>query len=155
MNKRLLLSTLCALSLTTGAVWAADTVQPQAGDTTQEQARQAEMSRGLPPIAATKDGEQLVHGWSVKDHVMGKKVYNEQNDKVGDIRDVILDGNGEISYYVVGVGGFLGVGEHDVAIAADNLSLRESADKDKDQVNFELRGYNKDQLKELPEVKVK
>jgi hypothetical protein len=48
-------------------------------------------------------------------------VYNEANEKIGDINDVILDRSGKVANVILGVGGVLGVGEHYVAIAFDKL----------------------------------
>jgi sporulation protein YlmC with PRC-barrel domain len=42
-------------------------------------------------------------------------VYNEANEKIGDINDVVLDKSGKVEKVVLGVGGFLGMGEHYVA----------------------------------------
>jgi len=46
----------------------------------------------------------------------GLDVYNNNNEKVGDIREVLLDQSGKAEAMVIGVGGFLGLGEHDVAL---------------------------------------
>ena len=49
----------------------------------------------------------------------GVNVYNEANDKIGDIAEVILDRSGKVARVILGVGGFLGLGEHYVAITFD------------------------------------
>jgi sporulation protein YlmC with PRC-barrel domain len=46
-------------------------------------------------------------------------VYDPAKDKIGTIDDVIVDDRGQISGLIIGVGGFLGVGEKDVAVAFD------------------------------------
>ena len=51
----------------------------------------------------------------------GVDVYNEANEKIGDINDVILDRSGKVANVILGVGGVLGLGEHYVAIAFDKL----------------------------------
>ena len=48
-------------------------------------------------------------------------VYNGQNEKIGDIKELMLDKSGKVADVVIGVGGFLGAGEHDVAIKFDQL----------------------------------
>jgi sporulation protein YlmC with PRC-barrel domain len=53
--------------------------------------------------------------------LVGVNVYNEANEKIGDINDVILDKAGKVENVVLGVGGFLGMGEHYVAVAYDKL----------------------------------
>jgi sporulation protein YlmC with PRC-barrel domain len=57
--------------------------------------------------------------------LMGLDVYNEANDKIGDINELILDKNGKINAVVIGVGGFLGMGEHDIAVSMDKLKFVE------------------------------
>ncbi len=52
----------------------------------------------------------------------GVAVYNDANEKIGDINDIILDRSGKVANVVLGVGGFLGLGEHNVAVAFDKLT---------------------------------
>ena len=53
--------------------------------------------------------------------LVGLNVYNEANEKIGDINEVILDKSGKVANVILGVGGFLGMGEHYVAVAFDQL----------------------------------
>ena len=46
----------------------------------------------------------------------GLDVYNNSNEKIGDIREVLLNRDGKAEAVVIGVGGFLGIGERDVAL---------------------------------------
>jgi sporulation protein YlmC with PRC-barrel domain len=48
-------------------------------------------------------------------------VYNSQNEKIGDIKELMLDKSGKIDAVAIGVGGFLGVGERDVAVKFEQL----------------------------------
>jgi len=57
--------------------------------------------------------------------LMGLNVYNEQNEKLGDINELIVDKDGKINAVVIGVGGFLGMGEHDIAVSIDKLKFVE------------------------------
>lgn len=66
-------------------------------------------------VAAHKEGE-----WRAS-KLVGVNVYNDANEKIGDINDVILDKSGKVENVVLGVGGFLGMGEHYVAVAYDKL----------------------------------
>ena len=54
-------------------------------------------------------------------NLMGMDVYGSDNQKIGDIDEVIVDRQGKIHAVVVGVGGFLGIGEKDVAIPFDQV----------------------------------
>jgi len=53
--------------------------------------------------------------------LVGVDVYNEANEKIGDISDVILESSGKAAKVIIGVGGFLGMGEHYVAVTYDRL----------------------------------
>ena len=48
--------------------------------------------------------------------LVGLNVYNSNNEKVGDINELITDSSGKIDTVVIGAGGFLGMGEHNVGI---------------------------------------
>jgi sporulation protein YlmC with PRC-barrel domain len=48
-------------------------------------------------------------------------VYNEANEKIGEINDVILDRSGKVAKVILGVGGVLGLGEHYVVVGFDKL----------------------------------
>lgn len=128
--KKLLTITACAIPLAFGSAAYAQTPPP------------AEK-----PAVTTAENAQNVSGWSIKENIMGKDVYNEKGEKVGDIRDVILDSDGKAADYVIGVGGFLGMGEHDVAIPFDKLQVGDD--------RFVLQGYTKEQLKDLPKATVR
>lgn len=55
-------------------------------------------------------------------------VYNEANERVGDISDLILDSDGKIERAVIGVGGFLGIGEKLVAVSFSDLTIHRESD---------------------------
>ncbi|HXH46191.1 MAG TPA: PRC-barrel domain-containing protein [Bradyrhizobium sp.] len=53
----------------------------------------------------------------------GLKVYNEANENIGTISDLLMDKSGDIKIAVIGVGGFLGMGEHLVAVPYEKLKF--------------------------------
>jgi sporulation protein YlmC with PRC-barrel domain len=53
----------------------------------------------------------------------GLKVYNDANENIGSINDLLMDKNGDVKIAVIGVGGFLGMGEHLVAVPYDKLKF--------------------------------
>ncbi|KJC52842.1 photosystem reaction center subunit H [Bradyrhizobium sp. LTSP885] len=55
--------------------------------------------------------------------VVGLSVYNDNNQSVGSINDLLMDKSGDIKAVVIGVGGFLGVGEHLVAVPLDKVKF--------------------------------
>jgi sporulation protein YlmC with PRC-barrel domain len=84
-------------------------------------------------------------GWSAKKDIMGKTVYNDNNEKIGDVNDVIFSRTNSASFVVVGAGGFLGMGEHDVAVPLSRIKH----DNDK----LILPGATKEALKKMPEFR--
>ena len=55
--------------------------------------------------------------------LVGVDVYNEGNEKIGDINDVILDKAGKASNVIIGVGGFLGIGQNDIKVEMSKLKF--------------------------------
>lgn len=92
--------------------------------------------------AAAEPTPDASAGESFKAKLQGKSVYNENDEKVGDIKDLVMSSDNKVTHVILGVGGFVGVGEHPVAIPIDEI--KESGDK------LTLQGYTKDQLKEMP-----
>ena len=60
--------------------------------------------------------------------VIGMRVYNANNEHIGEIDDVILANGKDLRAYVLGVGGFLGVGERSVAVEPGSLTIQKQAD---------------------------
>ncbi|MGY3692031.1 sporulation protein YlmC with PRC-barrel domain [Bradyrhizobium sp. USDA 3240] len=63
------------------------------------------------------------HGDWRASKVVGLSVYNDKNESVGSINDLLMDKSGAIKAVVIGVGGFLGVGEHLVAVPLDKVKF--------------------------------
>jgi hypothetical protein len=55
--------------------------------------------------------------------LVGLNVYGPENEKVGDINEIIVDQNGKFDAVVIGVGGFLGIGEKGVAVSFGQLKF--------------------------------
>ena len=55
--------------------------------------------------------------------LVGLNVYNNANEKIGDISEILLDPSGKVAGFVIGVGGFLGMGQHDVLVPPDQLKF--------------------------------
>jgi sporulation protein YlmC with PRC-barrel domain len=77
----------------------------------------------VPALAqtATKSGNASSSGLWQASKLIKMNVYNQQNEKIGDIQELMLDKSGTIDSVVLGVGGFLGMGEHDVAVKFSDL----------------------------------
>jgi sporulation protein YlmC with PRC-barrel domain len=74
----------------------------------------------MAPAAASDSSFQ--GNWRVS-KVVGLSVYNDNNESLGSINDLLTDKDGNIKGVVVGVGGFLGVGEHLVAVPFDKIKF--------------------------------
>jgi sporulation protein YlmC with PRC-barrel domain len=60
--------------------------------------------------------------------VIGMRVYNANNEHIGEIDDVILANGKDLKAYVIGVGGFLGVGERSIALEPGSITIEKTAD---------------------------
>ena len=58
--------------------------------------------------------------WTVTNYYK-QAIYDPKESKIGDIDDVLVDKSGKVTNVIIGVGGFLGMGEHYVAVAFDKL----------------------------------
>jgi sporulation protein YlmC with PRC-barrel domain len=55
--------------------------------------------------------------------IVGLSVYNDNNESIGSINELLMDKNGNIKAVVIGVGGFLGMGSHLVAIPYEKIKF--------------------------------
>ena len=74
---------------------------------------------------------------------IGATVYNDKNEKIGKIGDLIIKPDGTVSYAIINVGGFLGIGTHHVAIPVGQFTSVKP--------KIVLPGATKDALKGLPQ----
>jgi hypothetical protein len=92
----------------------------------------------------------------------GTDVLGPNNEHIGDVSDMVFDKTGKIEGVVVGVGGFLGIGEKNVAIDmsafqvvpanADSNGSSSSSSSNNDPTNVKLKvSWTKDQLKNAPD----
>ena len=71
-------------------------------------------------MAASETSSSFQGNWRAS-KVVGLSVYNDNNQSIGSINDLLTDKGGNIKAAVIGVGGFLGVGEHLVVIPFDKI----------------------------------
>ena len=85
------------------------------------------------PAAAVQDAGQLmtsVPGDALPISEYYKEdVYDAKDAKIGDVEDVLLDKNGKVDAVILGVGGFLGIGEKDVAVPFNAIRATEKNGK--------------------------
>lgn len=66
--------------------------------------------------------KQEANEW-LASNLIGQSVMNADNESIGHINDVVTNESGEIVAVLIGVGGFLGIGEKDVAVRYQDLTL--------------------------------
>src|SRR3954451_25435648 len=76
----------------------------------------------MAPAAASTSSSSFQGDWRTS-KVVGLSVYNDKNESLGSINDLLTDKSGNIKAVVIGVGGFLGVGEHLVAVPFDKIKF--------------------------------
>jgi len=142
------------------------------------------LAQSSPPAPAVKDpiaAQSTAQGKWRASKLIGLNVYNAQNEKIGDINELMTDSSGKIDLVVIGVGGFLGIGEHNVGLPLSqvkfvNEPVRTSSTSDtgtrttgsgtaatttttttsssaRDYPDHALVSMTKDQLKALPAFK--
>ena len=125
------------------------------GDTTAPPAQSSEAPLSIEP-AAPKAAEasgsaqflnkQASDDW-LASNLIGQSVYNAQDENIGDINDLVTDRNGKIVAVLIGSGGFLGLGEKDVAVHFEDLKLARNED---DSIKI-VADLNKDTLASAPD----
>lgn len=91
---------------------------------------------------AVEEMKAVALGWSVKKQILGQYVYNEQNQRVGKIDDLIVAPDTAVSFVIVGAGGFVGLGRHDIAVPVAQLKQQDG--------KYVLPGATKEAIKALP-----
>ena len=105
-------------------------------------AAQAQVAGSTVVGVAATELREVALGWSAKRQVFGKPVFNDKDERIGAVDDIIIAPDESISYAIVGAGGFLGVAKHDVAIPVGLLTLVDG--------KLVLPGATKEALKAIP-----
>ncbi|MEX0730346.1 MAG: PRC-barrel domain-containing protein [Aquisalimonadaceae bacterium] len=80
--------------------------------------------------------------------MVGSAVTNQDGERIGTIRELIVSEDGEVMGAVVGVGGFLGIGDKDVAVTWDEMEIT----RDPDTAEFTARvEMDRQELEDAPE----
>jgi hypothetical protein len=91
---------------------------------------------------STADMKPLPEGWSVRKHFLDKPVYNEKDERVSEVEDIVVAPDNSLAYAILNVGGFLGIGEHRVAVPVERFNVGHG--------KIVLPGATKDTLNEMP-----
>ena len=113
MIRNLLASTAIATLVATGAYAQTTTTEPAMEPAVEMEQTEQQLQRAPGHLAS---------------NIIGERVYNSVADdaeNIGSVNDIVLGVDGEADYIVIGVGGFLGLGQRDVAISFDELEWAE------------------------------
>jgi sporulation protein YlmC with PRC-barrel domain len=83
----------------------------------------SESTKMAPAPATASDMSSSYQGTWRASKLVGLSVYNDSNESLGSINDLLTDKSGNIKAVVIGVGGFLGVGEHLVAVPFEKVKF--------------------------------
>jgi sporulation protein YlmC with PRC-barrel domain len=152
MPKRIaLLATVAALAVTPALAQQSTTPAPsqpapqaQPAQTKPDTMKPAESTGMTKSFIDTQTSDQ----WSAS-KLIGLKVVGGNNESIGEINDLLVDDGGKVVAAVIGVGGFLGIGEKDVAISFDSVDVMRDADGN-EQAKLAM---TKEQLQNAPEFK--
>jgi sporulation protein YlmC with PRC-barrel domain len=81
--------------------------------------------------------------------VIGSTVYNQADESIGSIDDLIIEPNDRVVYAIVSVGGFLGVGDRLVAVPFNQMNFR----RDNNDTRVVIADSSKAQLQAMPEFR--
>jgi len=105
-------------------------------------------SQGQQVVGSTQLGVAVAElrdvtvGWSARRQILGQPIYNDKGETIGKADDIIIAPDKAVSYAIIGAGGFLGVGKHDVAIPVSQLKQSDG--------KIVLAGATKDAGKAMP-----
>ena len=112
---------------------APQSIDPAAPPSSSAEAPQS-IEPAAPKTAESSGGTQFLLKQESSDYLasnlIGKSVYNSQDEVIGDINDLVSDESGKIVGVLLGSGGFLGIGEKDVAIRFEELKLARDENND-------------------------
>jgi len=142
------------------------------------------LAQSSPPAPAAKDpvaAQSTAQGKWRASKLIGLNVYNAQNEKLGDISEILIDKSGKVEGIIIGVGGFLGMGQRDIKVEMSKLKFVDEPPKTASTTSNSttgagasrpatttttsstakrwypdhavLSGASKDQLKAMPEFK--
>jgi sporulation protein YlmC with PRC-barrel domain len=127
---------------------AAPAAQSDSGKSTASEAKsdQSEPAKPVKGQIVLQDKDSILGS-----SLIGSTVYTPANETVGDINDLIIGLDGKVQGVVIGVGGFLGLGEKDVAVKMDEITVQPE-DANKNNVRLILNSTKAD-LEAAPEFK--
>ena len=140
MLKKLLLSSALSVAVA-GAAFAQSPNAPHSSDSTPPAKSESMKSEGSGKtnfVSAQKPDQWLASKFK------GTDVLGSDNQKIGDVSDILFDKSGKVEAFVIGVGGFLGVGSKEVALAPSSFDVVPGSNGSADKLKI---AATKDELK--------
>ena len=132
MIRKLMASSAVIALMSAGAIGVAQAqTDPATPAIVQDNAAAAVPDSNAAPTTQLAESKQAI----TPDHptlastIIGKSVYSSndpQSDNIGDVNDLIVAEDGSVTHAIIGVGGFLGIGEKNVAVPFDELKVVEN-----------------------------
>jgi hypothetical protein len=121
-------------------------------DNTAVQTTMTENRARLTPPTVTREGYQAAEVKELTaDKLEGARLYGPKDEDVGEINRLVMNDDGQVKLFVLDIGGFLGIGEHRIAVTPEELNIVRNAKGDDFRVYIDA---NKQALKAQPEYKV-
>jgi len=150
MLKQLMLTTALSAALTTAAFAQSSSPPSSSSDAPAAKTESSSMPAAKPEGSGKLNfvSSQKPDQW-LATKFKGTDVVGSDNEKIGDVSDILFDKSGKVEAIIISVGGFLGVGAKEVALApnsfdvvpgqngaSDKLKLSATKDQLKDAQNF-------------------
>ncbi len=143
MLKKFMITTAAA-ALMAGAAFA-QTPMPPTPSPQAPAAKQSAAPAAGHQIITEQKADQLLFS-----KFKGTDVVGAANEKIGSISDVLFDKDGKVLAYVIGVGGFLGIGAKDVALNPASFQLQAATDRESMKLKLSM---SKEELQQAAEFK--
>ncbi|AJE45543.1 PRC-barrel domain-containing protein [Celeribacter indicus] len=128
---------------------AADPLNNETGAT--DRAMTEDRTDGTAGTGAAMTDEDQLAAWDefTAEDLTGQTVYGTNGDEIGEIGDVVLDDEMKVSQIIVDVGGFLGIGEKQVALDPSQIQLQQ----DGDNITLHVES-TEEELEQMPEYDI-
>jgi sporulation protein YlmC with PRC-barrel domain len=116
-------------------------------------AQTPDQTQPAPPAATAAKGQVITEqkpDQMLASKLKGTDVIGSNNEKIGDVNDMLFDKDGKILAYVVGVGGFLGIGAKDVALSPASFQIVPASERESMKLKLSM---TKDELKTAADFK--
>jgi len=150
MLKKLMITTAIG-GLMIGSAFAADDVKSTSPAPAAKSTEMTQPSSSINTASPSASSAKFINSQRQDQYLASKfkgtDVIGADDKKIGDVSDILFDKGGKIEAYVVGVGGFLGIGSKEVALAPTAFQAV-PGDKSKNESDKLRLSMTKDQLKE-------